>query len=266
MELKFMKILMPCLFFILAFSLYSLPGDVDNNGSVMIVDALRIARYSVGFRESPFNSSVADVNNDGRINIVDALLVAQYYTGIIPYFAISTYKKLSVPTVLQNPNMCGAASGLMYLAFQKDVYRGTGLTLPSQTDIYNQMRISDPPGGVGVTFKGLLITLNSLLYKYAGVDTTAFTMPYIKSNSTAGDGIPFLMQLALINEYQPSIVLWYGSTIDHYVVMVGYDHNTDEILYNEPATGKSNRMKMDLWIANSYIPVTKERLFISKSM
>jgi hypothetical protein len=61
-------------------------GDVNNNGSIDIVDALAIAQYSVGINPSPFYTSAADVDADGNINIVDALLVAQYYVGIISQF------------------------------------------------------------------------------------------------------------------------------------------------------------------------------------
>jgi hypothetical protein len=59
-------------------------GDVNNSGTVDIVDALQIAQYYVGLTPSGFNTSVADTNCDGNINIVDALRVAQYYVGLLP--------------------------------------------------------------------------------------------------------------------------------------------------------------------------------------
>jgi hypothetical protein len=62
------------------------PGDVDNSGSIDIVDALVIAQYYVGMNPATFYVSAADVNADGSVNIVDALLVAQYYVGIISQF------------------------------------------------------------------------------------------------------------------------------------------------------------------------------------
>lgn len=58
-------------------------GDVNNDNSIDIVDALLIAQYYVGLNPSPFNPQVADVNCDGTIDIIDALMVAQYYVGII---------------------------------------------------------------------------------------------------------------------------------------------------------------------------------------
>jgi hypothetical protein len=61
-------------------------GDVNNSGSVDIVDALVIAQYYVGLNPAGFVSSVADVNCSGGIDIVDALVVAQFYVGLITAF------------------------------------------------------------------------------------------------------------------------------------------------------------------------------------
>lgn len=63
-----------------------LMGDVDGNGKVDIVDALVVARYSVGLNPSPFIVKNGDVNMDNKITIVDALLVARYYVGMIKEF------------------------------------------------------------------------------------------------------------------------------------------------------------------------------------
>jgi hypothetical protein len=59
-------------------------GDVDSNGTIDIVDALKIAQYYVGM--GSINTAAADVNCDGIITIIDALLVAQYYVTIIDGF------------------------------------------------------------------------------------------------------------------------------------------------------------------------------------
>ncbi len=61
-------------------------GDVNQNGTVDIVDALLIAQYYVGLNPSNFNASLADVNCSGGIDIVDALLIAQRYVGLISSF------------------------------------------------------------------------------------------------------------------------------------------------------------------------------------
>jgi hypothetical protein len=61
-------------------------GDVNDNGSIDIVDALLIAQYYVGLDPSNFIPGNADTNCNGSIDIIDALLVAQYYVGLIPGF------------------------------------------------------------------------------------------------------------------------------------------------------------------------------------
>jgi hypothetical protein len=61
-------------------------GDVNNNGTIDIVDALLVAQYYVGLNPSNFDISRADTNCDGSVNIVDALLIAQYYVGSINRF------------------------------------------------------------------------------------------------------------------------------------------------------------------------------------
>lgn len=56
-------------------------GDVNDDGSVDIVDALKIAHLD------PFiNYEAADVSGDGMAGIVDALLVARYSAGLIKSF------------------------------------------------------------------------------------------------------------------------------------------------------------------------------------
>ncbi|MBN2737297.1 MAG: hypothetical protein JXR70_09975 [Spirochaetales bacterium] len=56
-------------------------GDVNNSGTIDIVDALLIAQYYVGLNPNNFNPEKADVNCSGKIDIVDALLIAQYYVN-----------------------------------------------------------------------------------------------------------------------------------------------------------------------------------------
>lgn len=81
-------------------------GDVDGNGSVDIVDALRIAQYYVGLNPQPFNINVADANCSGSVDIVDALTVAQLYVGIISQLptcggtAVPTAVGTAVPTAV----------------------------------------------------------------------------------------------------------------------------------------------------------------------
>jgi glucuronoarabinoxylan endo-1,4-beta-xylanase len=66
------------------------PGDVNNSGSIDIVDALLIAQYYVGLNPSNFSVSVADTNCSGGVDIVDALLVAQLYVGLLSQLPCSS--------------------------------------------------------------------------------------------------------------------------------------------------------------------------------
>jgi hypothetical protein len=61
-------------------------GDVNNNGTIDIVDALLVAQYYVGLNPQNFDAGNADANCNGTIDIVDALLIAQYYVGLIDHF------------------------------------------------------------------------------------------------------------------------------------------------------------------------------------
>ncbi|MBN2444961.1 MAG: glycoside hydrolase family 11 protein [Spirochaetales bacterium] len=60
-------------------------GDVNDDGTADIIDALIVAQYYVGLVDT-LDTDAADVNCDESIDIVDALLVAQYYVGLITVF------------------------------------------------------------------------------------------------------------------------------------------------------------------------------------
>ncbi|MBN2440381.1 MAG: glycoside hydrolase family 9 protein [Spirochaetales bacterium] len=61
-------------------------GDVNESGSVDIIDALLTAQYYVDLNPTDFNPNMADTNCDGNLDIIDALLIAQYYVGLITEF------------------------------------------------------------------------------------------------------------------------------------------------------------------------------------
>jgi hypothetical protein len=61
-------------------------GDVNNDGTITIIDALLTARYYVDPDPETFDPSLADVNCNGSIDIIDALLMAQYYVELITVF------------------------------------------------------------------------------------------------------------------------------------------------------------------------------------
>lgn len=61
-------------------------GDVNEDGTIDIVDALLTAQYYVGLNPPDFSIDYADTNCDDSVDIVDALLIAQYYVGLISQF------------------------------------------------------------------------------------------------------------------------------------------------------------------------------------
>jgi serpin B len=61
-------------------------GDVNNDGQIDIIDALKVAQYYVGLASDETGMEKADVDGNGSIDIIDALLIAQYYVGLITSF------------------------------------------------------------------------------------------------------------------------------------------------------------------------------------
>jgi len=80
-------------------------GDVDNNQSVNILDALVVSQYYVGLTPAVFYANAADVDGNGSINIVDALLIAQYYVGLIIEFPAETPVPTPVVTLEPTPTL-----------------------------------------------------------------------------------------------------------------------------------------------------------------
>ena len=61
-------------------------GDVNEDGTVNIIDALLVAQYYVGLNPEGFAVENADTDCSGSVNIVDALLIAQFYVGLLTGF------------------------------------------------------------------------------------------------------------------------------------------------------------------------------------
>ncbi|MBN2531495.1 MAG: DUF3160 domain-containing protein [Spirochaetales bacterium] len=73
-------------------------GDVNKDGKVDILDALKTAQYYVEQPDPNFDSKAAEVSGDGNIDIIDALLIAQYYVGLITIFPVETAEPTQSPT------------------------------------------------------------------------------------------------------------------------------------------------------------------------
>lgn len=62
-------------------------GDVNNDGTVNVLDATVIQKYCVG--KATFDDellTIADVNGDGNVNVSDATLIQKYAVGLITEF------------------------------------------------------------------------------------------------------------------------------------------------------------------------------------
>ena len=74
-----------------------IPGDVNADSFIDIIDALLIAQYYVGQYPEGFVTVNGDVNDDGSVDIVDALLVARYYVGLEESLPVSMPVPTAVP-------------------------------------------------------------------------------------------------------------------------------------------------------------------------
>ena len=63
-----------------------IPGDVNSDGAITIVDALMTAQYCVSLNPAGFLVSAADVNCDDAVNIIDALIIARFVVGSVNSF------------------------------------------------------------------------------------------------------------------------------------------------------------------------------------
>ena len=62
-------------------------GDVNNDGSVDILDAILIQKYAgEKIQLTDEQIHIADVNNDGNADTLDAILIQEYAAGIITEF------------------------------------------------------------------------------------------------------------------------------------------------------------------------------------
>jgi hypothetical protein len=117
------------------FAATGISGDVNDNGTVDIVDALLVAQYYVGLNPYQFNLTQADVNDDWNIDIVDSLLISRYYIGLISGLPYTTCHGLLVSPdiVMVSPG----ASGTCYPT-------GTVVTLSAPA----HYSIVPPPGTI----------------------------------------------------------------------------------------------------------------------
>jgi len=57
------------------------PGDLNNDGSVNLKDAVLLRRYIAGGWNVALDENVADINKDGAVNLKDVVLLRRYIAG-----------------------------------------------------------------------------------------------------------------------------------------------------------------------------------------
>lgn len=121
-------------------------GDVDNDGNIVINDAINTANFVVGKNVSDFHQNLADLNDDYIVTISDALAIVNLSLDqpidssltqiksknddnddsdavIINDFVVDVGKQTSVDVYLNN--------SVEYVALQADVYIPEGMTFES---------------------------------------------------------------------------------------------------------------------------------------
>jgi len=59
-----------------------LSGDVNDDGAVNVLDALRLKQYLAGQPNKTIDAANADVTGDGNVNVLDALRLVKYLAGV----------------------------------------------------------------------------------------------------------------------------------------------------------------------------------------
>ena len=62
----------------------NLPGDIDGNGIVDIIDVIRMNRVYVGCQEfTPEQQKIGDINQNGKVDLNDSMQVLRYIVGLV---------------------------------------------------------------------------------------------------------------------------------------------------------------------------------------
>jgi hypothetical protein len=146
-----------------------------------------------------------------------------------------------VPHVLQKPDFCGEAATEMVL-------RSKGVALDQ--DAVFGLASMDPARGMGATTRELSLALTRLGFDIGPVWGSART-DHAEDDLEAN----FRAMHADLAQGIPSIVCTHfdesPNTTEHFRLVLGYDHATDEVVYNDPAVpdGAYLRMQRERFLA-----------------
>ncbi len=152
-----------------------------------------------------------------------------YAAGPLKTVAIS-----DVPHVKQKPDFCGEACAEMWLRTKK--------VAVDQDDVFNQSGL-DPALGRGCYTKELSTALRRIGFRTGNVFTT---IPVREAD--AGLDKAFNQLHADLEQGVPSIVCMHfddqPGTTEHFRLVLGYDQQTDEVLYHDPALDEGADLRM----------------------
>jgi hypothetical protein len=166
------------------------------------------------------------------ITLIDAASVGSSCAA--PPVDLSSVKIAGVPHVKQKPDFCGEACVEMYLR-----KLGAGI---DQDEVFGQSHL-DPALGRGCYTPELVLALRNLGFKPGEV---WYSIP--KSDRSEGLDRQFAALHADLAARVPSIVcMRYDDSPqspEHFRLVLGYDGETDEVLYHEPAVVRGAYLRM----------------------
>jgi hypothetical protein len=59
----------------------SIMGDLNNDGTVNILDVIQLVNIIMGLEPSEYQGAVGDMNNDGDYNVLDVVLIVNLILG-----------------------------------------------------------------------------------------------------------------------------------------------------------------------------------------
>jgi len=132
----------------------ALPGDVNGDGAVNVLDVTAIIGYMLNQNPQPFLFDAADVNNDHTINILDVIGVVNIITG----------KKKSVS------NIIGTDPVAAHIKLEDDgiILQNDGQISSMQFELAGEglenIKLAEPPGGFELAYGIVKGKLLGILY------------------------------------------------------------------------------------------------------
>ncbi len=150
-------------------------GDVNQSGTIDIVDSLLIAQYYVGLNPPAFYLANADVNCSGVIDIVDALIIAQYYVGLVTQFPCSSTTPTPTPATGTAPKAAFTISNVVPAANETVSFNASGSSDSDGTIASYSWDFGDTTTGTGVQVSHSYATVEDFKVVLTVTDNSGLT-------------------------------------------------------------------------------------------